>query len=97
MVDIASSLNTVQFTPKKFCLRYKINRNDLEKNEGTLSFLNRNSSFIDKNFVGTPMTVVPIYIPFLADKATIRLSTDVRKQLVIGTNIKSYVVYRSYH
>ena len=80
------------FTPKKFSVHYEIDRSDLEKNENILSFFNKNVSSVDYNFFGTPMSISPIFTPFLDDEVKMRITRHARKQLMIGSNIKSITI-----
>ena len=52
-------------------LSYEIARSDMDKNEEMLNYFNKYSKKKDENFIGTPMTVAPIYTPFLNDEEKI--------------------------
>ena len=80
------------FTPKQFSVHYEIDRSDLEKNENIKSFFNKNISSVDNNFFGTPMSISPIFTPFLDDEVKMRITRHARKQLMIGSNIKSITI-----
>ena len=79
--------NTGQFTQKKFVVHYKTDRTDINKNEEITNYVNRSSSSVDKNFSSTPISVVPIFKPFLEDKMKLKITKHSMKQMLIGSNI----------
>ena len=77
------------FSPKKFVVHYEIDAIDADKKEDIISYFNRNSSRVDDNFFGTPMSACSIYTPYLDDEEKLRISKHAKKQLLIGNNIQS--------
>ena len=74
---------------KKFSVHYEIDMEDIDKNEDIISYFNKKSSMVDKIFFGTPMIAVPIFTPFLDDEVKMRITTHAKKQLTLGTSMKS--------
>ena len=77
------------FSPKKFVVHYEIDRSDLDNHGKMVSYFNQHSSSVDKNMFGTPMSIAPIFTPFLDDEVKLRITRLAKKQLLIGNNIKS--------
>ena len=76
---------------KKWALHYEMDRGDVEddKNDKILAYFSKNSSHVDNNFFGTAMSVAPIYRPYLDDEIKMKINRHTKKQLAIGSNIKS--------
>ena len=73
-------------------LHYELDRSDIGKNEEIISYFNRSSNSIDYNFLGTPMSFIPIHTPFIDEDIKMRITTHVRKQLALGNNLRSTTV-----
>ena len=84
--------NGGNFTAKKCCLHYKLDRSDIEKNDNIIAFFNNGGKGLDTKFVGTPMSVIPMFTPSLDDQAKTRIDTHVQKQLSLGNDIQSEII-----
>ena len=78
---------------KKRVMFYEIDRSDVDagKNDVIISYFHKHSSSVDENFFGTPMSISPIFTPFLNNKEKIRI-TKLTKKIAIGANLKFIVV-----
>ena len=83
------SENSGKFSSTKMSLSYKIDCSDLDKHDEILNYFNKYSKKVDDNFFGTPMTVAPIYTPFLDNEEKINISEHGKQQLSIGSQIRS--------
>ena len=54
-----------------------------------MEYFAKNSSLVDNNFFGTPMSLIPTFTPFLDDKLKLRITKHAIKQVTIGVNLKS--------
>ena len=88
----ARAANGGQWTTKKFCVHYEIDRMDIEKNVDIIKYVNHNSTLVDRNFFGTQMTVVPIFTTFLNDETKSRIDLHVRKQEQIGQHVQCVTI-----
>ena len=50
------------------------------------------TSLVDNNFFGTPMSLIPTFTPFLDNELKLRITKHAKKQVTIGTNLKSISV-----
>ena len=76
---------------KKWALHYEIDRSDVAngRNDKVREYFAENSSLVDDNCFGTPMSLVPIFTPFLDDDLNLRISRHAQKQVTIGGSLKS--------
>ena len=76
---------------KKWALHYEIDRSDVNngRNDKIIEYFAKHSSLVDDNFFGTPMSLVPMFTPFLEDDLKLRISKHAQKQATIGSNLKS--------
>ena len=76
---------------KKWALHYEIDRSDVDngRNDKVTEYFARNSSLVYGNIFGTPMSLVPMFTPFLDDDLKLRISRHAQKQATIGSNFKS--------
>ena len=76
---------------KKWTMFYELDRTDVEagKNDAIIAYFNKYSSSVDSNFFGTAMSVTPNFTPFLDDETKMRITKLAKKQMMIGSNLKS--------
>ena len=87
------SEGTGDFSPKKFMVHYKLDRQDINKNFDILKFVNQNSSSIDNHFFGTAMSIIPPFTPFLENEVKVKITSHVRKKKY-GEEYTKYSFYR---
>ena len=90
--DFPKGENTGQFTVKKFAVHYEIDRTDEGDNTDIIKYFNKHLSLVDKNILGTPLSVVPIFKPFLEDEIKLKVTKYSRKQLLLESNIRSTTI-----
>ena len=62
-------------------MSYELDRADVEvgRNDAIIAYFNQHTSSVDSNFFGTPMSVLPIFTPFLDDETKRRITKLTKK------------------
>ena len=76
---------------RKWAIHYKIDCTDVKKgkNDAMMLYFNHHSSLVDYIFFGTPMSITPMFTPFLDNKAKLKYSKHTKKQGILGSSLKS--------
>ena len=80
------------FIPAKLQVHIESDTSDSEKIPEMFQYFNQNNSSIDKNFFCTPMSLIPIFKPFLDNDIKDRINMHVRKQESLGKGVKSITI-----
>ena len=92
LADPAKTWRSRSITSQFFCVHYDIDRSDIDKNQDTIRFFNYNLSSNDKHFLGTPVTTIPAFSPFLDDEVKIFMTMHVCKKSMMGRKTQSICI-----